>query len=242
MFKKLRIKLFGEEDAELIPTEPSEGSTGEENTQEDGDGERLSEMETMRTRLVLSQISPHFLFNSLNAIYFLCEKDTKAAQTAITELSSYLRGNMDSVNATEPIPFSTELKHIEHYLAIEKLRYGDELTIEYEINTRDFCVPALSVQALVENAVHHGIGKTENGGKITISSWPGYDTILVEVSDDGVGFDPEEVSRDKTRSHTGIANARALLKAMCNATLEIVSERGKGTKAMIRLPKAGLSS
>ncbi|MCR4908750.1 MAG: histidine kinase [Lachnospiraceae bacterium] len=235
MFRKLRIKLFGgEEEEELLETGFPE-ETGEE---PDGEGERLSELETMRTRLVLSQISPHFLFNSLNAIYFLCEKDTKAAQTAITELSSYLRGNMDSVNASEPIPFETELQHIEHYLAIEKLRYGDELEIQYDINVRDFSVPALSVQALVENAVHHGIGKTENGGKISISSWPGYDTILVEVADNGVGFDPEEVAKDKTRSHTGIANTRSLLRALCGATLEIVSERGRGTRAMIRLPKS----
>ncbi len=235
MFKKLRIRLFGgDDDGALLPEELPE------NTEEEDDGERLSELETMRTRLVLSQISPHFLFNSLNAIYFLCEKDTKAAQTAITELSSYLRGNMDSVNATMPIPFSTELKHIEHYLAIEKLRYGDELTISYEINVSDFVIPALSVQALVENAVHHGIGKTENGGTIRISSWLGYDTILVEVSDNGVGFDPAEVASDNTRTHTGIANARALIRALCGGSLEVVSERGKGTRTMIRLPKSNL--
>ena len=195
----------------------------------------FTEIDGMKAKLTLSQINPHFIFNTLNTIYYLCEKDSAEAQNAIEDFSTYLRENMDSIKNMEPIPFKKELVHVKRYLEIEKLRYEDELNVVYDINAKDFSVPALSVQALVENAVHHGLGKKENGGTITISSWQGKETVVVKIEDDGVGFNVNAKQADG-RSHTGIENVRSLLDRMCGGTLEIISERGKGTVAMLRIP------
>ncbi|MBO6137308.1 MAG: histidine kinase [Lachnospiraceae bacterium] len=195
----------------------------------------FSEIDGMKAKLTLSQINPHFIFNTLNTIYYLCEKDSGEAQNAIEDFSAYLRENMDSIKNMEPIPFNKELMHVKQYLELEKLRYEDDLKVVYDINARDFSIPALSVQALVENAVHHGLGKSNSGGTVTISSWKGRETIVVKVEDDGVGFNVNAKLSDG-KSHTGIENVRSLLERMCGGTLEIISERGKGTVAMIRIP------
>lgn len=199
-------------------------------------GDDFSELDNMKARLTLSQISPHFVFNTLNTIYYLCEKDIGEAQKAIDDFSKYLRENMDSVKKMEPVPFTEELEHVKRYLEIEKLRYDEDLQVIYDINVTDFKVPALSVQAMVENAVHHGLSKAEHGGSIKISTWEGQETICVMVDDNGVGFDTTEKPVDD-RSHTGIENVRSLLDKMCAGKLEIISEKGGGTIAMIRVPK-----
>lgn len=102
-----------------------------------------------RISVMLSQIQPHFLYNSLNAIRGLCRKDPEQAREAIGSFSEYLRGNMDSLNKREPIPFIRELSHIENYLKLEKFRFGDELKVNYDIKEKNFFIPALSVQPLV---------------------------------------------------------------------------------------------
>ncbi len=210
--------------------EPEETYPVPDNSEQEEDS-----ISRVNAQLVLSQIGPHFIFNSLNTIYYLCEKDTEAAQEAISEFSAYLRGNIDSFRLNEPITFSAELMHVRHYLAIEKLRYGEDLKVSYDIHDENFYLPALSVQAMVENAVRHGIGKRENGGSLWISAWRGKDTSSVTVKDNGVGFDPEKVI-DDGRSHTGIENVRILLDIMCSGTLEILSRKGEGTTVVIRVP------
>ncbi|MBO6111607.1 MAG: histidine kinase [Lachnospiraceae bacterium] len=196
----------------------------------------MEELEIMKTRLVLSQIGPHFIYNVLNTIYYLCEKDTKLAQKAISDFSSYLRENMDFVKRMEPIPFSEEMDHVMKYLELEKLRYGDELQIEYDINITDFMVPALSVQAIVENAVRHGAGRLEDGGRIMISVYEGTDNYGIDIFDNGEGFDPDNIP-DDGKSHTGIDNVRYLLMVMCGGTLTYIQDSNAGTHAIIRIPK-----
>ena len=222
--RKLRLK-----------TESSGQSEERSNTTFNEEAARNA-MDLMQSRLTLSQIGPHFIFNSLNAIYYLCEKDIVAAQNAIDDFSLYLRENMDSMKSQAPIPFLQELDHVETYIKLEKLRYGDDLNVEYEIVATDFCVPALSVQAMVENAAHYGLSKKEGGGTIKIVSLEGRDNWCVQVIDDGIGFDPDS-EPEGGRSHTGIRNVRALLRTMCNGTLDIISSPGAGACVMIRIPK-----
>lgn len=102
-------------------------------------------IEQKHLEIMATQIRPHFIYNVLNTIWYLCEKDTSRAQEAIEQFSDYLRGNLDSLNINETVPFSQELNHIKNYLKLEKLRFGDELDIVYDIQTEDFRVPALSV-------------------------------------------------------------------------------------------------
>ena len=186
--------------------------------------------------LVLSQIQPHFLYNALTSIYRLCDVKPEAAKEAVSNFSKYLRGNLDSIKQTQMISFAEELKHLQAYLALEKIRYGDYLKVEYNIEVAEFFIPPLTVQPLVENAVNHGVSDLPEGGTVTISTKEKDDCYEIRVSDNGVGFNPDEQKNDG-RSHVGIANVRSRLKIMCNGTLEIKSEIGKGTETIINIPK-----
>lgn len=198
--------------------------------------EKEREVNEMQRKIMLSQIQPHFLYNVLNTIYHLCEIEPQIARNAINDFSEYLRGNLDSLSKNSPVPFDTELKHIKVYLALEKLRFEEDLNIVYDIQERNFAIPAISVQPLVENAVKYGVGKAINGGTVSIATKRVEDHVVVTVSDDGVGFDPTEIQQDG-RSHIGIKNVRQRLWLMCKATLEIQSEKGKGTVFTITVPE-----
>lgn len=186
--------------------------------------------------LVLSQIQPHFLYNVLTSIYYLCDTNPEEAKKAVSEFSKYLRGNLDSIKQTEMISFSDELNHLQAYLSLEKLRYGDYLHIRYHITITEFLIPPLTVQPLVENAVHHGISDRIDGGTVSIFTEEKPDCYEVRILDDGVGFDPDSLPEDG-RSHIGISTVRSRLQIMCDGTLDIKSEKGKGTAAIIRIPK-----
>ena len=188
--------------------------------------------------LVLSQIQPHFIYNALTSIYRLCDVKPEAAKEAVSNFSKYLRGNLDSIKQTKMISFADELKHLQAYLSLEKIRYDDYLDIKYDIKTTEFFIPPLTVQPLVENAVNHGISDLPGGGLVTISTEEKRDYYEIRVSDNGVGFDPETVPEDG-RSHLGIMNVRSRLNIMCHGTLDIKSAPGDGTVAIIQIPKGG---
>ena len=197
--------------------------------------EKEREIAEMQSSIMLSQIRPHFLYNTLTSIAQLCDNDPQEAKEAIIAFSRYLRGNMNSLNEKNPIPFATELDHLKVYLELEKIRFGDLLNVEMNIETTDFSLPILSVQPLVENAIKHGIGKKEDGGTIKISVRDFSDRVEISVEDDGVGFDTN-IAVD-TKRHVGISNVKERLKNLCNGTLEITSQPGKGTTCKIILPK-----
>ena len=190
--------------------------------------------------LVLSQIQPHFLYNALTSIYRLCDVKPEAAKEAVSNFSKYLRGNLDSIKQTKMISFADELKHLQAYLSLEKIRYDDDLDIKYDIKATEFFIPPLTVQPLVENAVNHGISDLPGGGLVTISTEEKRDYYEIRVSDNGVGFDPETVPEDG-RSHLGIMNVRSRLNIMCHGTLDIKSSPGDGTVAIIQIPKGGVT-
>lgn len=203
--------------------------------------EQLMEQERkvndMQIKIVMSQIQPHFLYNSLNSIYYLCSKDPKLAQRAISDFSDYLRGNLNALKGTnEPVPFEEELKHIEVYLSLEKLRFDDELEIVYDIETKDFFVPPLSIQPLIENAVKHGVGKAINGGTVKFETHKIEGGYIIRVTDDGVGFDTNETKNDE-RAHIGIENVKKRLAMLMDARLTIESKPGKGTVATVFIPE-----
>lgn len=201
------------------------------------EAERLkTELAEHKIKIMLSQIQPHFLYNTLTAIGVLCDKDPAKAKKATIDFSRYLRGNLNSLGYNEPVAFETELKHISIYIDLEKMRFEDELNMIYDIETEDFMVPALTIQPLVENAVKYGVGRKENGGTVVLSTKEYDNYYEIVVSDDGVGFDPYQKQYDG-RTHIGIDNVKARLLAMCRATLEIKSEKGKGTTATIKIPK-----
>ena len=168
----------------------------------------------------------------------MCDVKPEAAKEAVSNFSKYLRGNLDSIKQTKMISFADELKHLQAYLSVEKIRYDDYLEIKYDIKATEFFIPPLTVQPLVENAVNHGISDLPDGGRITISTEEKTDRYEIRVSDNGVGFDPDTLPEDE-RSHVGISNVRSRLHIMCHGTLDIKSSPGKGTVALIQIPKGG---
>ena len=195
------------------------------------------ELYDAEVQIMVSQIQPHFMYNALSSIAILCKLDPATAYEATVTFSRYLRGNMDSLKQTEPVPFERELEHLKQYLYIEKLRFADKLNIEYDIQATDFKVPMLSIQPIVENAVKHGVGMKREGGTVTIASKEtetGYEII---ISDDGVGFDINAPKKDDGRSHIGMENTRKRLRDMCHAEIIITSQPGEGTTARIIIPK-----
>ena len=190
-----------------------------------------------RLQIMMTQIKPHFLYNSLGAIEALCDSDPKAAKEATVKFSRYLRGNMDSISAEGLIDFEKELAHTKLYLELEKLRFEDALEIIYDISCTDFKTPVLTLEPLVENAVRHGVRKNEDGvGYVAVSTSEYSDHYEIAVTDNGPGFDVTAVM-DDGNSHIGIENVRSRLKAVCSGKLQINSVPGQGTTATIIIPK-----
>ena len=198
------------------------------------------ELYEAKVSVMVSQIQPHFMYNALTSIAMMCTIDPETAQEATVTFADYLRGNMDSLKQTAPVPFETELAHLKKYLYIEKLRFADLLNIEYDIQATDFKLPLLSIQPLVENAVKHGVGMAEDGGTVKISTRETETAFEVIVEDDGVGFDVNE-KKDDGRSHVGMENTKKRLHDMCGGEVVITSEPGKGTVAKVVIPKTKLS-
>ncbi|MBQ3356253.1 MAG: histidine kinase [Oscillospiraceae bacterium] len=192
----------------------------------------------LQTEVMLSQIQPHFLYNSLGAIADLCDIDPqKAKQTTIT-FAQYLRGNMNALGTVDLIPFAQELSHTQQYLELQKVRFGDDLQVCYEIACTDFFVPTLSMQPLVENAVRHGIRQNPGGrGTLAIAAAETERGYEITVTDDGPGFDPN-VPPDDKRMHVGLQNVRERLSLTCGGTLTLRRNPVRGMTAVIHIPKA----
>ena len=193
-----------------------------------------AELKESRVSIMLSQIQPHFIYNTLGTIERMCLKDPEKAFELVRNFSLYLRGNFSELDSVTPIRFLDELKHVECYVNIEKVRFPD-MNIEYAVETTDFVLPALSVQPLVENAIKHGLMRLESGGTVVIRSYETDTHFCVEVKDDGVGFDTNVPIEGK--KHVGLRNIRGRLKAMVNGELTIESQMGAGTRAVIFIPK-----
>lgn len=193
------------------------------------------ELSQMRSAVVLSQVQPHFLYNSLTAIAALCEQSPAEAQHATFAFAEYLRTNMRALNAKSAVPFETELKHIETYLYLEQLRFGDELLLDMDIETVDFSLPALTIQPLVENAVKWGVGQAEDGGVVKLTTRRTPLGVEITVSDNGVGFDPEHLPQDG-KEHLGLQLVRDRLQAGCGARLTVESKIGQGTVVRVVIP------
>lgn len=193
------------------------------------------ELEESRVAVMVSQIHPHFLFNALSTIRHLCRIQPETAWEALGDFSSYLRANTEALTSTKLIPFSQELRHIQSYLKLEKLRMGDRLNIVYDIQEEDFLLPPLTVQPLVENAVKHGIFYAKNNGTVRITTCKQGNSIVIRVIDDGVGFDTEESMDSKDRISVGLRNVRTRLKKLLHAQMSVESEKDKGTTVTIRI-------
>ena len=200
--------------------------------------EKERENAQLRTDIMLSQIQPHFLYNTLGAIKSVCRTDPMRARDAIDQFTEYLRHNMDALTDDQPISFPQELEHVKRYLDIQKLRFDTALNVEYDLACTDFKLPTLTLQPIVENAVTHGVRKNSKGnGLVTIRSRECPDRYEISVTDNGPGFVPDTAPGDGERSHVGIKNVRERLRYVSGGELEIHSVLGEGTTVTLILPK-----
>ncbi len=187
-----------------------------------------------RVSTMMSQIRPHFIYNTLGSIEQLCIIEPKKAGELVHNFAKYLRGNFGELDNPKPILMSQEMEHVHHYISIENVRFPD-MTFSFEMNSGDFHIPALTIQPIVENAIKHGLMKLQKGGTIRVVSYETDESYCVSVEDDGVGFDTSVLLDE--RKHVGIRNIRGRLAAMLNGTLTIESTEGVGTKVLINIPK-----
>ncbi len=189
-----------------------------------------------RIRLMISQIQPHFMYNSLSAISTLITIDPPRAQASLDDFTEYLRHNLSSLTEEGLIPFEKELKHIKTYISIEKMRSNERVNVIYNVSATDFFVPPLSIQPIVENAVKHGILQKIEGGTVSIDAYETARAFVVEIKDDGVGFDFSAVNFGDNE-HFGLNNIRFRIAKMCGGKLDVKSEKGKGTVVTVTFMK-----
>ena len=187
-------------------------------------------------KLMISQIQPHFIYNTLSSISTLIKIDPDKAQQGLDNFTEYLRANLSSISETGLTSFENELKHIETYLSLEKMRFDERLNVVLDIQVKDFPVPPLSIQPLVENAVKHGVLKKIEGGTICIKTYEDESAYFVEISDDGIGFDVND-PKYKDKEHVGLNNVKYRLSTMCRGELTINSVLDKGTTMVVKFYK-----
>ena len=187
-------------------------------------------------RVMFSQIQPHFIYNSLSSISTLIHLDPDRAQQALDDFTEYLRLNLSSLTSTSSIPFADELRHIETYLSLEQIRFGDRIHVEYDIQTKDFDLPPITIQPIVENAVKHGILQKLEGGTVRLKTREEKDAYVIEVEDDGVGFSLDASQLDSSK-HFALASIQQRLSMDRKGSMTIESEIGKGSKIVVRLYK-----
>jgi signal transduction histidine kinase/CheY-like chemotaxis protein len=194
----------------------------------------------MEVAFLQSQIRPHFLYNVLNSIIALSYDDVEKSREMTAEFATYLRRSFDFRNTSAMSTFRNELALVKSYLVIEKMRFQDRIRFQIDVpDGIDFTLPPLLIQPLVENAVRHGIGKRKTGGTVTLSVRQEEGNRLIRVADDGVGMTQEQIASllsGKSRS-VGLKNINSRLKHLYGNSLQVVSQPGKGTIVIMRIPE-----
>jgi signal transduction histidine kinase len=205
-----------------------------------------SQLQTSLTqsRLVAlrGQLNPHFLFNTLNAISTMALKgEQENVVKTIGYLGELLRVSLDDHLAQE-IPLSVELDILEHYLEIQRARFGDRLTMVYDVDAAalDGMVPSMLLQPLVENAIMHGIAAIPGPGTLTIRATRDDSTLVLDVCDSGPGMRIEAGTTKGPGSGRGIglSNTRARLEQLYQSaqSLQFSTNPGGGTRATVTIP------
>ena len=204
-----------------------------------GSLKREKALHEARVRSMMSQIRPHFIYNTLVTIRSLCRSDQQRAGSALEDFTEYLQANFTAVAMTEPIPFEDELKHTKAYLSVEAMLYEENLQVVCDTPHTAFHLPALTLQPIVENAVKHSSAASRQSEqhppiRITIRTreTDGFHEFTVE--DNGGGFAPDAMNDEAP--HTGLQNVRERLMLMCGGTLEITST-SEGSVVTVRIPK-----
>ena len=191
-----------------------------------------------RLNALRMQLDPHFLFNALNTISAQVERDPRLARTMIEHLGDLLRLSLQSHGKVE-IPLREELAFLDHYLAIQTLRFGDKLKIETEIavGARNALVPSLLIQPIIENAIRHGISKRARGGLIQLTAENLEGKLVLRIRDDGVGLPPDWSLENQTGLGLSLTRERiAVLHPGGASNFDVLRRSGGGTEVIISFP------
>ena len=189
------------------------------------------ELRGAKIRTMISQIRPHFIFNTLASVNMLCEEDPKHAAEIISDFSQYLQANFSALSTSDPIPFSEEMKHVKAYLDVESALYEEKLKVTYDTAFTAFRLPPLTLQPIVENCIKHGFGENVSSLHIIIRTRRTADGAEIRIEDNGCGYDPASDGA----IHVGLENVKERLNMMCGGTLEL-SPSGSGTLAAVYIP------
>ena len=191
------------------------------------------EIAHQRSSIMVLQMRPHFIYNAMMSIYYLCVKNPQKAQQVTLDFTTYLRKNFTAIASEDTIPFADELEHTRAYLAIEQVQFEDSLCVEYDTPCKEFRLPPLTLQPIVENAVKHGMNPEYVPLCISIRTRKINFCNEIVVEDNGPGFVPVD---DDRKPHTALANIRQRLEMMCGGKLTIRLREGGGTVVTVTIP------
>ena len=199
--------------------------------------EQQREIAHERASVMVLQMRPHFIYNTLMCIHSLCRINPRKAQQVTEDFTNYLRKNFNAVASDSAIPFSTELEHTRAYLSVEKALFDDFISVDWDTPFTHFHVPPLTLQPIVENAVKHGLDPDSDPLRISIQTRKTASDSEIIVSDNGPGFGPAN------NSEPGIAlkNIRQRLEMMCGGSLTITPRDGGGTVVTVTIPDSAES-
>jgi len=192
-----------------------------------------------------AQIKPHFLYNTLDTIAYLCDTNAGSAGELIIDLANYLRYSFDFDSSDQFVPIEKELELVGFYTSIQKERFKDKFEIDYQIDGElNFKIPPFMIQALVENSLKQGLKKIKNNGLIEVFIKEGKNDYQIEVRDNGVGIEREEIEKvfseysgSEERHKIGLKNINQRLKRQFNESIDIVRRKTNGTAVKFNIPK-----
>lgn len=190
------------------------------------------EIANQRANVMVLQMRPHFIYNTMMTIYCLCKQDADKARQVTLDFTDYLQNNFSAIASENTVPFSDELKHTQAYLAVEKAQHEDNLFTNFDTPHTLFRVPPLTLQPLVENAVKHGMKLEGAPLHIDVKTRKTNSGSEIVVENDGPDFNPA----DDNEPHIALNNIRQRLEMMCNGTLTISPRDGGGTVVTVLIP------
>ncbi len=190
------------------------------------------EIANQRADVMVLQMRPHFIYNTMMGIYYLCDQDPAKAKQVTLDFTSYLRKNFTAIASEDAVPFKNELEHTRAYLAVEQAQFEDSLFVSFNTPHTMFRVPPLTLQPIVENAVKHGMSASSDPIHIFVVTRQTDTANEIIVEDDGPGFE----SVDNNEPHIALNNIRQRLEMMCKGKLEITTREGGGTSVKVTIP------
>ncbi len=190
------------------------------------------EIAKQRASIMVLQMRPHFIHNTMTSIYYLCGQDPKKAQQVTLDFNTYLRKNFTAIASEDPVPFSEELEHTRAYLAVEQAQFEDQLFVDFDTPHITFRVPPLTLQPIVENAVKHGMDPDAEALHISIRTRKTDSGSEIIVENTGTDFTPV----NDNEPHVALKNIRQRLEMMCGGKLKVTPRDGGGTIVKVVIP------